>query len=172
MLGIISVLCLGPIAGVVAIVLGVLGMKKATEIGNGKGMAIAGLILGIIGSLIWILGFILLAVGTNEAADRFDDAFGSADPDDYEIVVAEGGCAIDADGYITFAGTIENTAGRDMNFEIEAEIRNSRSNDVIAEPYTFVTIEKGDTIDWELTDFVSNPVDITCKVSSVDNWAN
>ena len=50
--------CLGFVTGlgfVVGIVLGVLGLKEAKKTGNGKGLSMAGLIIGIIGTAVIVL---------------------------------------------------------------------------------------------------------------------
>jgi len=61
-LGIVG--CIPLIGGVLGIVFGILGMKNADKgIANNKGMAKAGLIIGIIGLGLWIvLGIVWLAV--------------------------------------------------------------------------------------------------------------
>jgi hypothetical protein len=74
-LGILGLaLCWFPFVGwlcaLVGIILGALGMSRAKKIGGrGKGMAIAGLICGIIGLFIGIMLFILATM----AVKSFDD---------------------------------------------------------------------------------------------------
>lgn len=52
------------IAGIVAIVLGILGMNKAKELGGtGRGMAIAGTVIGSV-QLVVIIGYIVVAIAT------------------------------------------------------------------------------------------------------------
>lgn len=46
--------------GIVAIVFGGLGMKRAKETQTGNGLAIAGLVLGIIGTAVGVIGFICI----------------------------------------------------------------------------------------------------------------
>lgn len=59
--GIVGVipLCCGPLVGIVAIILGVIGTQKAKEMGGvGNGMAVAGIVLGAVGFLLstaWII---------------------------------------------------------------------------------------------------------------------
>ncbi len=57
-LGIIAVVCLGPIAGIPAVVCGHLALsriKKSVGPVRGRGKAIAGLVLGYTGSVLWCL---------------------------------------------------------------------------------------------------------------------
>jgi hypothetical protein len=58
-LGIASFVCFGPLAGIPAIITGVLGRKAAQrgEANNG-GLSLAGIILGALGCAVWVLGFV------------------------------------------------------------------------------------------------------------------
>jgi len=49
------------ILAILGIVFGAMGMKKAKETGTGNGLAIAGLVLGIIGTLFALVGIICYA---------------------------------------------------------------------------------------------------------------
>jgi hypothetical protein len=169
-LGILTFVCLGPIAGILAIVFGILGLKKAKESGVGKGMSIAGIVLGAVGSVIAIIVFFALVVGTNNAADRINDAFGKADPSDYDITTDS--CKVDQYGFVEFEGTITNTANKDMNFTINTEIRSSGSNVLLDSPSTFVQINEGDTAKWSVSTSIDKATNIDCKVSSVDDFFN
>jgi hypothetical protein len=62
-LGIVSFICFGPIAGIAAIITGVLGRKAAQrgEANNG-GLALTGIILGAVASVGWVLLFLLALV--------------------------------------------------------------------------------------------------------------
>lgn len=48
--------------GILGIVFGALGMKKAKTTGNGHGLSVAGLVLGIIGTVIGLTGFICIVI--------------------------------------------------------------------------------------------------------------
>jgi hypothetical protein len=79
--GIVTIVsCLFPL-GVVAAVLGFLGLKKAKELnGNGRGLAIGGIVTGLIGlisGLILVFGVFLAADSVN---DNLDDI--NSDPSD------------------------------------------------------------------------------------------
>ena len=71
-LGIVGLVCFGPFAGIPAIITGVLGRKAAArgEANNG-GLALAGIILGSVGSAIWVVSFIFGFAGA------FVDGFSS-----------------------------------------------------------------------------------------------
>jgi formate hydrogenlyase subunit 3/multisubunit Na+/H+ antiporter MnhD subunit len=74
--GILSMVCLPPL-GFVAVVLAIMGLSKAKSMnGNGKGLAIGGLVTGIIG----ILATIVIALVLIFAEDTTDDI--NSDPSD------------------------------------------------------------------------------------------
>jgi hypothetical protein len=63
--------CFGGILSPVGIVLGFMGKKKADQSGGavgGRGMALAGIIIGVIGTLIFLawIGFFIYAIATGE----------------------------------------------------------------------------------------------------------
>jgi hypothetical protein len=74
-LGIVALVCFGPIAGIPAIITGVLGRKAATrgEANNG-GLALAGIILGAVGSALWIVWFVLGFAGA--FMEGFNEGYG------------------------------------------------------------------------------------------------
>ncbi|NLB50623.1 MAG: DUF4190 domain-containing protein [Clostridiaceae bacterium] len=49
------------VLAVLGIIFGVMGMKKAKQIGSGNGLAVAGLVLGIVGTVFAIIGIICYA---------------------------------------------------------------------------------------------------------------
>ncbi|MER7520200.1 DUF4190 domain-containing protein [Streptomyces sp. NPDC126499] len=65
---------LGAILGILALIFGVIGLKKANRgEATNRGMAIAGIVLGAIGTLVGaVVGFLLWAVATNP--DAFDNS--------------------------------------------------------------------------------------------------
>jgi Domain of unknown function (DUF4190) len=59
----------GPLAGIPAIVLGAISLKQIRETGeDGRGMAVAGLVLGIIGVALVVLGTLLVAVAFTQVS--------------------------------------------------------------------------------------------------------
>ena len=154
-LGILACVCLGAIAGVFAIVFGFLGLKKAKEIGTGRGMAIAGLVLGIIGTVLSILLIVLVVV--------FAD-----DLNEYEVEARS--CQIDGDGVVTFEGTVENTGNSDLQITIRTEIRDRDSGEILDQPSTFFYVSEDDTAQWSVLAFVDSGSDVECSVDSVDSF--
>ena len=101
-LGILTFVCLGPVAGILAIIFGFLGMKKANETGTGKGMSIAGIVLGAVGTVLSIILFFVLIVAADNVSDNVQDAFGPVDTSDYTLTTDT--CEIDQYGAVTFDG--------------------------------------------------------------------
>lgn len=64
---------LGPVLGVLAIIFGFIGIGKANQTGVGKGMAIAGLVLGIVGTVLGILWIFAFSAWFGEAERIIND---------------------------------------------------------------------------------------------------
>jgi hypothetical protein len=169
-LGILTFVCLGPVAGILAIIFGILGMKKANQTGTGKGMSIAGIVLGAVGTVATIVIVIALVAAGNSVKNNVQDAFGPVSTSDYSLTTDT--CKIDQYGSVTFSGTIKNTASKDLGINIVGEIRNAKTNVLLSTENDYVSTTKGDTVQWSLDTYISNPVDITCKVTEVNNWFN
>lgn len=78
-MGILQFVCLGPLASILAIVFGKLGMNKAKEgLATNGGTAKAGFWLGIVGIVLWLIGLVVfalvLAFGVQKASDSIDPA--------------------------------------------------------------------------------------------------
>jgi len=61
-LGILSLVCLGFLAGIPAIITGVMGRKRAKMTGEGAGMSLAGIITGAIGTVLSIVGAVVAVI--------------------------------------------------------------------------------------------------------------
>ena len=169
-LGILTFVCLGPIAGILAIIFGFLGMKKANETGTGKGMSIAGIVLGAVGTVLSVILFFVLIVAADNVSDNVQDAFGPVDTSDYTLTTDT--CEIDQYGAVTFEGTLKNTSNKDLDINIVGEIRNAKSDVLLSTENDYITTTEGDTVSWSLDTYIDKPVDITCKVTEVNNWFN
>lgn len=58
--GIVSFFCFGFILGALAVILGAVGLSQSKAAGVGNGMAVAGIVLGIIAVLVYILILVLV----------------------------------------------------------------------------------------------------------------
>ena len=73
----VFVVVIGIVLGILGIIFGAVGMKKAKELGSGKGLAVAGLVCGIIGTV-----FTLIALPCACAAQKLRETAESGDLDD------------------------------------------------------------------------------------------
>ncbi len=68
-MGILQFVCLGIIGSILAIIFGKIGMNRADQgLANNGGVAKAGFILGIIGVVISVIGFIIVAIAAANGA--------------------------------------------------------------------------------------------------------
>jgi len=70
-LGILQFFCLGPIGGILALIMGRIGMTKAKqELATNGGVAKAGFILGLIGVILWVISIIVGIIVISIAASK------------------------------------------------------------------------------------------------------
>ena len=173
-LSIVSILCLGPVAGVLAIVFGVLGLKKAGELGGrGRGTALTGVVLGVIGSVLWVVVGIVVVIAAGKASDSLSNALqnigGTASPSTYEMKVEK--CSYD--GFeVTFSGTIKNTSSSSKNFLVVGSVTDSAGEDLGGMPIPVTSIAPGASKPWDFVIFGEPNGSITCKIDSVNNLMN
>ena len=176
-LGILTFVCLGPIAGILAIVFGFLGMKKANEMGGtGKGMSIAGIVLGIVGTIASILFLIFVVFAADQASDSISDSVknwsGEANASDYNVTVEK--CAIDS----TFDSPmmtikVTNKTSTEKNYIFNYEFRTS-SDSLIDSGSSFPeSIPANGSKLVEISSFEDVSVgSVKCKITGVENWFN
>lgn len=176
-LGILTFVCLGPIAGILAIVFGFLGMKKANEMGGtGKGMSIAGIVLGIVGTVASILFLVFVVFAANQASDSISDSVknwsGEANASDYNVTVEK--CAVDS----TFDSPemtikVTNKTSTEKSYIFNYEFR-SGSGALIDSGSSFPEMipPNGSKL-VEISSFedVKSP-SVKCEITSVENWFN
>ena len=68
--------------------------------------------------------------------------------------------------------TIKNTANKDLGINIVGEIRNAKTDVLLSTSNDYVSTTEGGTSAWSLDTYIDKPVDITCKVTEVNNWFN
>ena len=67
MCSLVGLLCFGPIFGLIALILGIVGLNAAKTSGRGKGLAIAAIIIGIFDIIFGTIGFIYFMNNPNES---------------------------------------------------------------------------------------------------------
>ena len=161
----------GILAGVLAIVFGFIGIGKAKEIGKGRGMSLAGLILGLVGIIGGILFLVLVIIGINNASDNAQDAFGQADTANYDLHDRHAARSISTD---RSPSTGRSRTPRAVTSVSTSWARSATSTTgvLITTENDYVQTTEGDTVQWSLDTYIDNPTDITCKVTEVNNWFN
>ena len=175
-LGILTFVCLGPIAGVLAVVFGFLGLKKAKEMGGtGKGMSIAGIVLGIVGTIVSILFLVLVVFAADQASDSISDSVknwsGEANASDYNVTVEK--CGVDK-SFDTPSMTIKvtNKTSVEKSYIFNYEFR-SGSGALIDSGGSFPeTIPANGSKLVEITSFEDATPNVKCEITSVENWFN
>jgi hypothetical protein len=89
-IGIIGILsCVVPPIGLVALILGVLGLNKAKQLnGSGKGLAIGGIVTGIVGMVAGTALFVIFFVVAESADNVLDDALCEVEETTLETAVS------------------------------------------------------------------------------------
>jgi hypothetical protein len=64
--GVLSFVCLPFLGPILAIVFGFIGLSRAKQVGTGRGMSIAGIVLGIVGLLAAIVVTVVLVLAADE----------------------------------------------------------------------------------------------------------
>ena len=172
-LGILQFFCLPGVGTLLAILFGFLGLSKAKQSGVGRGMSIAGIVLGVVGLIAGGFLFVSLVLLGATASNNIKNLGGVAPSSSYQL--SPGACSVDSVGTATFEGTIKNTTSSAKNFNIKVEFRNKDNNAVLDTETSLVSdIAPGDTAQWSTTAFSSatNVSSVGCKVLEVDNFLN
>lgn len=170
-IGIISFVCVWGIGGVLAIVFGILGLNRSKAMdGEGRGMSIAGIVLGIVNIIGTIAMVILFTVVLNEAAKSVDEWGGKADSSKYTLSVAE--CTTDSFGYPEMTVRITNLTSSSKSYTLDYVFRAGGS---IVDSGTSlpVTIPANESVRYDISGSASTTAStIRCEITEVDNWFN
>jgi hypothetical protein len=128
---------LGGVLGVIALVLGIVGVKKAREVSTGRGMAIAGIVLGILS----IVVAIAVIVAAKWLVDNADELFEEVDPSQYQLTREE--CRVNG-STLTASGTITNLEDKSRRYVITVNSTGGVGTG------TFATAEPGQTVKWSI----------------------
>ncbi|MFZ4515787.1 MAG: DUF4190 domain-containing protein [Acidimicrobiia bacterium] len=159
--------CIGAIGGVVAIILGFLGLKKP----NGKGMAITRIILGFVNVILSVVAIVMLVAGVGVFSKAVSDATGIADTNTYEITIDD--CRVRSSGSAEASGVITNTASSERSFTIVIEFVDKATQSSVEESRTVTSIAPGEDRDYSaLTLNPPTTRGLSCRVKEVRNFFN
>jgi hypothetical protein len=111
------VFAVGLVLAVLAVVFGVIGLRRSRDIGRGRGFAIAGVITGSVGVLV-AMGGLAFTVVVYRAIDRFQN------PAAHEVSID--GCTA-VDGRAVADGTLRNDSPDVADFTVVVEFRRPAS---------------------------------------------
>ena len=158
------------VPGVVAIVLGVVGLRRAGEhpTGQGRGSAITGIVLGVLGTLASIVAFAIVALFVASSDFTILDTE-VAGPDDVELT--DRTCEVQG-GQAVATGVLRNTSGAPHGFIVTVQFLDRDVELGSASDRFEQDLEDGQTWAWE----VVMPVDpeevntdgLDCRVDRVD----
>lgn len=167
-LGVLSFVCLWGIGGVLAIVLGAIGLGRAGRTGGeGRGLSIAGIVLGIVNLLVAIVGIVVLVLVIGEAARTLDQRR-TADPSTYDLVIRD--CTIDPLDRPTMTVEISNPTSSTRSFVLQYAFRVRSS--AIDTGYSWpVIVSPGDTESVDISGLSTvSSATVVCEVTEVDDW--
>lgn len=158
------------VPGVTAFVLGILGLRRAGQIpgGGGRGMAIAGIVLGVLATVVSIGAYAIVALFVASS----DTALVGEQPaavDDYELT--DRTCEVN-DGRAVASGVLVNRSGQVHGFAVVVEFRDgatplgTRTTELESE------LEDGASWGWEVVlpvdDAQVNTDSLDCRLVRVE----
>ena len=171
-LGIVSFFCLWGIGGILAIVFGILGMGKAKQMnGTGKGMSIAGLILGVINIVGTVLFIIIVAVAGNKASNEISSWTGKADPSQYSYTIDS--CEVDSLGYPSMMLTVKNSTSKSKSWTFDYEFRTASGSVIDSGTTLPESVPGNDSVLVDIAGFTkASKGSVKCSITGVNNWFN
>jgi hypothetical protein len=126
------IVVVGIALGVLALVFGIKGMRRSTTVGSGRGIAIAGIVMGGLTLLISVFGVVLSVVLFRAVADFIEPG-----PVDADVTA----CAADGRD-ATVEGTLTNESRIARNYTVFVTV------DDEADILTFEDLPAGETVEW------------------------
>jgi len=163
---------IGGILAILAIVFGFLGLTKAKTMGGvGKGMSIAGLILGVVSILVSILFYLLIVVWANDVSNSVGNWGGKADSSNYDLKITE--CRLGSMDDPMMTVQIKNRTSGDKSYTVDYEFRDGQGRLVDSGTSFPIFVPANDTIVEEISSFsTTSALSVKCDVKQVNNWFN
>lgn len=170
-LGILSFVCLWGIGGVLAIVFGVLGLGRARSTdGEGRGLSVAGIVLGIVNIMVSIVVVVLLALLLREAANSVNEQNGKADPSKYAVAIDD--CTTDVFDHPMMTVRVTNLTSSPKSYLLQYAFRAGSSTIDTGTAWPS-TILPNDSVTIDIVSSVTAKGNgIRCEITEVDNWFN
>lgn len=133
------VVIFGLILAILAVIFGVQGLKRAKEVDKGRGVALAGLILGVAGIVLSAIGIWLTVVVWREVVDFIEPG---------PVVAEVTGCRSDG-VFVEAGGTLTNRSSTRRDYTLFVEIEGSRGDRTLIDQLT--NVAPGETVEWEVS---------------------
>jgi hypothetical protein len=158
------------IPGGIAIVLGILGLRRAGERPDGqrRGLATAGIVLGVLASLASIAAFAIVALFVASSDFSVVDTE-VAGPDD--VVLTDRTCLVEG-GQAVAGGVLRNTSGASHGFIVTVRFLDDDVELASASDHIEHDLEDGQSASWEVAITVDpaqvNTDSLDCRVDRVE----
>lgn len=152
------IVALGAVAALLAIVFGVIGLRRVSTTGSGRGFAITGLVTGLVGVLVCV-GGVVFTVAVVRELDRYTN------PEPNTVTIDR--CNVD--GSVAVAtGTITNLGDVEAGFAVMVEFVRPGTTDADRRVRANVDdVPPGETVTFSVSRAVSI-TEVDCLVSRVD----
>lgn len=152
------VFALAAIGAVLALVFGIIALRRAARSdGEGRGYAIAGIVLSCVAALLCVVGFQLTRAVFDEVGKFFE-------PGPHRVEVTK--CAEEG-GLVSLEGRITNLSDTARGYTLDIDYLSSGRN-VGSDSITVPTVPAGGTATFEASEFVSSGGgDVACVVTDV-----
>ena len=151
------VFAVGAVLAVLAIIFGIVGLRRARWSGRRKGFAIAGLVTGGFGVPIAVVGLVFTIV-VFRAVDRYENP-----PD---ATTSIGSCVVE-DGRARAEGELRNDGDRASKFTVYVEFHALPSGRTVERPAEVPSTPPGETSQF-VVDHLVDAADVECKISAVN----
>jgi len=147
----------GAVLAVLAIIFGIVGLRRARTSGRRRGLAITGLVTGAFGVPIAILGLVFTIVVVR-AIDRYENP-----PDSTASI---GSCVVEA-GRARAEGELRNDGDRASRFTVYVEFHALPSGRTIERPAEVVSTAPGETAQF-VVEHRFEADDVECEITAVN----
>lgn len=148
---------LGIPAAIVAIVLGIVALRRSNAGAPKRGFAITGLTTGGLGLVAAAIG-VWLSVLVVQIIDEYNDP----GPVDAELAP----CVVDDSGLVTIEGTLRNLGNNEQTYSVLIEVNGLRTDRL--ERVTVPGVEPGESVSFTTTSRVDRGDEPSCRIASVD----
>jgi hypothetical protein len=151
--------------GILAVIFGVVGRKRAKQRGLKTGTATTGTVFGILAIIMSIVGLIILVTVVNDTSNKLNDIGGGASPSKYQVTVSN--CTLDPTLNVpTASGTLVNTSGSQKSFIVSIRFVNAAGTQIGTGTDFVNDVSAGTKANWTATG-TSGGRPARCEVSSL-----